>query len=112
MSLLNTYVTRGGFSESVHKAICNIKDINFNTILSTNNKNELIFPRSSIKIFQALPFILSDAHKKFGLDEKKIAISCSSHTGEDYHIKILESFTKNFEIDNKPFFFFALPEEK
>tara|TARA_Y100000741_G_scaffold345977_1_gene311900 strand:- start:2097 stop:3092 length:996 start_codon:yes stop_codon:yes gene_type:complete len=101
MSLLNTYVTRGGFSESVHKAICNIKDINFNTILSTNNKNELIFPRSSIKIFQALPFILSDAHKKFGLDEKKIAISCSSHTGEDYHIKILESWINKILIKEK-----------
>ena len=29
---------------------------------STNNENNLVYPRSAIKIFQALPFINSNAH--------------------------------------------------
>ena len=36
-------------------------------ILSTNNNNLPVYPRSAIKIFQALPFISSNAHILFKL---------------------------------------------
>ena len=61
-------VYRGKLVESKHQVISLVKDIDGNIILSTNNENDLIFPRSSIKLFQAIPFIISRAPEKFDLN--------------------------------------------
>ena len=63
MVLISSYIYRGELIESQHNANCLIKNEFKETILSTNNDNALIYPRSAIKIFQALPFINSKAHK-------------------------------------------------
>ena len=92
-------VYRGKLVESKHQVISLVKDIDGNIILSTNNENELVYPRSSIKIFQAIPFINSNAHLKYNLNEKNIAIACSSHKGEKQHLNVLNEWTnkiKNF----------------
>ena len=82
MVSLSVNVYRGKVVESKHQVISLIKDTDGNVLLSTNNDNELVYPRSSIKIFQAMPFINSNAHLKYKLNEKNIAIACSSHKGE------------------------------
>ena len=99
MAKIQTYVTRGKIIESIHNSKCLIQDHNFKTIFSTNNNIDLIYPRSSIKIFQAIPFINSGAHKKFDLTKKHIAISCSSHCGEIEHIKVLKQWVKKIKIN-------------
>ena len=67
MTNFKAQIRRGKIIESEHVAKCIIKDQNFNTLLSSNNERDLVFPRSSIKIFQAVPFIISKAHKKYNL---------------------------------------------
>ena len=42
----------------------------------------LYFPDHQLKIFQAIPFVSTKAIKKFNLNKKIIALSCSSHRGE------------------------------
>ena len=37
----------------------------FTELISSNNDNEFFFPRSSIKIFQAIPFAMSNAIKNY-----------------------------------------------
>ena len=69
MVSLYVNVYRGKVVESKHQVISLIKDTDGNILLSTNNDNELVYPRSSIKIFQAMPFINSDAHLKYKLNE-------------------------------------------
>ena len=98
MVKINTYVTRGKIVESVHEAKCVIKDYNFKTIFSTNDDNDLIYPRSAIKIFQAIPFLKSGAHKKYNLSQKQLAIACASHCGEPKHIKVLEDWINKLKI--------------
>ena len=98
MYKITTYVTRGKIVESTHVSKCIIKDYNFNTIFSTNNDKDLVYPRSAIKIFQAIPFIRTKAYKKFKLSQKQIAISCSSHCGEKEHLKVLEDWIKKIKI--------------
>ena len=93
-----TYITRGGIVESIHESKCIIMDYNFKNIFSTNNDSDLIYPRSAIKIFQAIPFIKSKALKQFDLDQKQIAISCASHWGESRHIKVLKEWVKKIKI--------------
>ena len=92
MTSLSALVYRGDLIESKHKAICLVKNISNKVILSTNNENHLIYPRSAIKIFQALPFINSKAHVLYNLSKENIAISCSSHSGESKHIHVLNEW--------------------
>ena len=70
MVSLYVNVYRNRLVESKHQVISSVKDIDGNIIFSTHNENELVYPRSSIKIFQALPFINSNAHIKYKLNEK------------------------------------------
>ena len=98
MAIINTYITRGKIIESIHNAKCTIKDYNYQNIFSTNHDNDFVYPRSAIKIFQAIPFIKSEAYKKFKLSQKQIAIACSSHYGEPEHLKVLEEWIKKIKI--------------
>ena len=51
------FVQRGMLTESIHTAKCLVKNSNFKTILSSDHNKDLVYPRSAIKIFQAIPFI-------------------------------------------------------
>ena len=97
MTYFKAYIQRGNITESVHTAKCLVRDKNYKDILSTGNINSLVYPRSSIKIFQALPFILSGANKKFKLNNKILAISCSSHCGEKKHLDVLKLWIKKID---------------
>ena len=70
MTKIDTYIERGKIIESKHSAKFLVKNINYKTIISSKNEKDLIFPRSAIKIFQAVPFIDSFAHRKFKLSKK------------------------------------------
>ena len=98
MSKLITLVSRGKVLESVHEVKCFIGSINEKTIFSTNNENDIIYPRSSIKIFQSIPFSTSNAVKLYNLNKKQIALSCSSHCGEDFHVKELNNWLEKTKL--------------
>ena len=91
MSKLTTFVTRGNIIESIHGVKCVVQNFNYKIIFTTGHELDLVYPRSAIKIFQAIPFIQSEAHKKYKLSKKEIAISCSSHCGEKQHMIVLHN---------------------
>ena len=94
MSKIKTLIYRGNLIESYHNVKCYLGSEKSGKIFSTNNENDFIYPRSSIKIFQAIPFVTSNAHNLYNLNKKQIALSCSSHNGENFHIKELEKWLK------------------
>jgi len=96
-----TKFIRSNLEESIHKIKILVTNLNEEILLSSGNDNDYIYPRSSIKIFQAIPFIKSNAVKKFNLTSKSIALACSSHRGEYYHIKELENWIKKTGIKVK-----------
>tara|TARA_Y100001970_G_scaffold166351_1_gene203462 strand:- start:28776 stop:29771 length:996 start_codon:yes stop_codon:yes gene_type:complete len=98
MSKIITHLYRGKIIESTHRVKCLIQKINGEKIYSTNNENDYIFPRSSIKVFQAIPFAYSKAIEKFQLNNKQIALSCSSHCAEWFHAKEIESWLQKIKI--------------
>jgi len=98
MSKIITYIIRGKQPESHHEAKCIIKDLQDNIIFSTEHNSDIIFPRSAIKIFQAIPFVSSGAINKFNLNSKQIALACSSHSGEIFHIKELIKWINRLNI--------------
>ena len=98
MSKLTTSITRGKTLESLHGVKCFIGSLKGEKIFSTNNEKDIIYPRSSIKIFQGIPFSTSNAIKLYNLNKKQIALSCSSHCGESFHIKELKNWLKKVNL--------------
>ena len=96
-----TQFTRSDIVESTHNIKILVMNLKGKVLLSSGNNNDFIFPRSSIKIFQAIPFVKSHAIKKYKLNSKIVALACSSHRGEDYHIKELNSWIKKIGISEK-----------
>jgi len=99
MAQIQTHITRGNLIESTHKSKCVIKNYNYKTVFSTKNNKDLVYPRSAIKILQAIPFIQSQAKNKYNLTQKQIAICCSSHCGEEEHINALKEWIKKTKIN-------------
>ena len=92
MSKLLTKISRGNLDESLHEIKCYLGSLEGKCIFSTNNEKDLIYPRSSIKIFQGIPFSNSNAINYYNLNKKQIALACSSHCGEYFHIKELKKW--------------------
>ena len=98
MSKLKTLIFRENIVESFHDIKCHIKSFTGENIFSTNDEKDLIYPRSSIKIFQSIPFLESNAINLYNLNTKQIALSCSSHCGEKFHLKELVSWLKKINL--------------
>ena len=98
MGKLTTFITRGKTLESLHEIKCFVSSLDGKKIFSTDNEKDVIYPRSSIKIFQGIPFSTSNAIKLYNLNKKQIALSCSSHCGENFHIRELKNWLKKVNL--------------
>ena len=98
MSKIHVDFIRGKKVESTHQVKALVTNIDGKILLSTNNDNEFFFPRSSIKIFQAIPFAMSNAIKNYRLSNKQIALACASHKGEKFHIRELEKWISKINL--------------
>ncbi len=101
MSKIHVNFVRGKTVESTHEIKALVTNVDGKILLSTNNDNEYFFPRSSIKIFQAIPFAMSSAIKNYKLNNKHIALACASHKGEKFHIKELKKWISKINIKTK-----------
>ena len=95
---MKTLVYRGNLIESYHDIKCYIGSLKSGKIFSTKNENDFIYPRSSVKIFQGIPFAESNAINLYNLNNKQIALSCASHCGENFHVKELEGWLKKTKL--------------
>ena len=101
MSKIHVDFVRGKKVESTHQVKALVTTFDGKVLLSTNNDNEYFFPRSSIKIFQAIPFAMSNAIKNYKLNNKHIALACASHKGEKFHIKELKKWISKINLKTK-----------
>ena len=83
-------VTRGDIVESIHYGAFIVIDSNGQVIAGRGDADLLTYPRSSMKPFQALPFIERGGDAAFGFTQEEIAIICASHAGTDQHKAVLE----------------------
>lgn len=75
---------RGGMLESEHHGHAVIYGPG-GVEMAWGDPNAVIFPRSSVKMIQALPLIESGAAEAAGLTERQLALACASHSGEARH---------------------------
>ncbi|GHA47437.1 hypothetical protein GCM10008927_10310 [Amylibacter ulvae] len=85
-------VWRGEFLECVHRGHAVVCDHNGDVIAQWGDSSDIILPRSSCKMLQALPLIESGAAEKFGLNPSQLALSCASHQGAKIHVNAVETW--------------------
>lgn len=79
-------VTRGPRVESRHRGAIAVVDADGTPRLALGDVGAPVFPRSAVKIFQALPLVESGAADAAGLTDAELALACSSHNGEEVHV--------------------------
>ena len=79
-------IWRGSYLESVHTGMAVICDKDGEISHQWGNPNALILPRSSAKMMQAIPLIISGAEKKFSIGEDLLALACASHNAAEIHL--------------------------
>lgn len=76
---------RGGQRESLHcgdAVVCDTKGV----VEAWGRPGQIVFPRSSCKMIQALPLIESGAADAAGLTDRQLALACASHSGARMHV--------------------------
>lgn len=86
---------RGGLLESAHRGHAVICDDHGDIVESWGNPAEVIFPRSSAKMIQALPLIESGAADAAHLTEAHVAFACASHCGSALHTTLARTWLES-----------------
>lgn len=87
-------VTRGSLVESRHRGMIAVVDGDGDLVFSLGDVDSPVFPRSACKAMQSLPLIESGAADAYGFGNREIALSASSHSGEDEHAALAASMLK------------------
>jgi L-asparaginase II len=78
-------IFRGLRIESAHElAICIANDSG-ETIFAHGDVAQKIYPRSAVKLMQAMPLVISGGAEAFSLNDKMLSLTCASHSGEPEH---------------------------
>lgn len=78
-------IWRGEFLESLHLGHAVICDGAGQIVQAWGNPDQVVLPRSSSKMLQALPLITSGAADAAGLGTEQLALACASHQGAAIH---------------------------
>lgn len=80
-------VLRGSAVESFHRGALAIVDADGSIVASLGDVTRPVFPRSAVKLLQALPLVASGAAEQLALDDAELALACASHNGEELHVR-------------------------
>lgn len=79
-------VLRGSAVESRHAGALAIVDAAGAVHTALGDIDRPVFPRSAVKLLQALPLVASGAADAFELTDAELALACASHSGEPEHV--------------------------
>lgn len=79
-------VLRGDAVESRHAGALAIVDASGALHTALGDIERPVFPRSAVKLLQALPLVASGAADAFALTDAELALACASHSGEPEHV--------------------------
>jgi len=82
--------SRGKIPESIHYGAVAVVNAAGDLIASYGDPHVATFLRSTAKPFQALPFIARKGDQRYDLTDQEIALICSSHSGTDKHVQVLQ----------------------
>ena len=91
--------SRGGIVESFHRGALAIVDADGRLHSAFGDIRRPIFPRSAIKVLQALPLVESGAADRLQLTDEELALACASHRGEAMHVRTAASMLAKAGVD-------------
>src|SRR5690349_6545174 len=80
--------TRGNEVECIHYGSIAVVDRSGRLVASAGDPASVSFTRSSLKPFQALPFVEDGGMARFGFTSHELALMCASHNAEPLHLGI------------------------
>ena len=80
-------VTRGSLVESRHRGAIAVARTDGELLLAIGDVTRPVYPRSAVKLLQAVPLVESGAAQAFGLDDAELAVACASHSGDRVHVE-------------------------
>jgi len=80
-------VTRGDGIDSVHRGSIAVVDGNGHLLFAVGDPHVPTMTRSTLKPFQALPFVAAGGVERFGYSAAQVALLCASHSGEPRHVE-------------------------
>ncbi|MCU0929898.1 MAG: asparaginase [Burkholderiaceae bacterium] len=90
---------RGGHVESRHRGAVAVIDADGRVVAALGDVERPVFPRSAVKLLQALPLVASGAADRFGLADDELALACASHNGEPAHVAAARSMLAKCGLD-------------
>lgn len=78
--------TRQAHVERIHWGSVAVVDAAGGLLAHAGDPHAWVFSRSTLKPFQALPFVRDGGPDHFGFTDAELALSCASHGGEAVHV--------------------------
>jgi len=92
-------VFRGPRVESCHRGAIAISDIEGRLVLALGDVTRPIYPRSAVKVLQAIPLVESGAADALELSAAELAVACASHSGDRVHLDAVVSLLAKAGLD-------------
>ena len=94
-------VLRNNHLESLHFGSAVVIGPGNDLIVEWGDINRPIYPRSAMKMIQALPLLESGAAERYRLGAEQIALSCSSHQGSPAHTTLIKNWLGDLSLTEK-----------
>lgn len=91
-------VTRGSLVESRHHGHIVAAEPDGKVVAFAGAPETISYLRSSAKLHQAIPLVVSGAADRFGFTESEIALACASHSGEPIHTELAASMLRKIQL--------------
>jgi L-asparaginase II len=92
-------VTRGVLTESRHQGAVCVADSAGKAVIAIGDVATSIFPRSAVKVMQALVLVESGAADRYRFGDAELALACASHSGEPDHVAGVERMLARAGLD-------------
>ncbi len=92
---------RNGRIDSAHYGSVAVADPDGTVLFAYDEPHYPAYLRSSVKMIQTLPVVLTGAAERFGLTDTELAICCASHTGAEYHLRAVEGILEKLGVDSE-----------
>jgi len=93
--------TRGSRIDALHYGSIAVVDASGGVLFSVNDPHFPTYLRSSIKMLQALPVVVSGGADLFQFTPAQIAICVASHVGARYHVEVVEGMLRKMGLDER-----------
>ena len=90
---------RGDIVENRHRGAIAVCDPAGRLVRTWGDVEALVYPRSSLKLLQALPLVETGAADHYRLDQRELALACSSHGAEPMHTDTVQAWLARLDLD-------------